>query len=62
MVVANLVGEGMAFESDQNEISLALRTGEFLRLPSASKRELADRIFDSALQLRRALAASTDGR
>ena len=62
MVVANLVGEGMAFESDQNEISLALRTGEFLRLPSASKRELADRIFDSALHLRRALAASTDGR
>jgi phosphopantothenoylcysteine decarboxylase / phosphopantothenate---cysteine ligase len=62
MVVANLVGEGVAFESDQNEISLALRTGEFLRLPSASKRELADRIFDSALQLRRALAASTDGR
>jgi hypothetical protein len=52
----------MAFESDQNEISLALRTGEFLRLPSASKRELADRIFDSALHLRRALAASTDGR
>jgi phosphopantothenoylcysteine decarboxylase/phosphopantothenate--cysteine ligase len=62
MVVANLVGEGMAFESDQNEISLALRTGEFLRLPRASKRELADRIFDSALQLRRALAASIDGR
>jgi phosphopantothenoylcysteine decarboxylase/phosphopantothenate--cysteine ligase len=62
MVVANLVGEGVAFESDQNEISLALRTGEFLRLPRASKRELADRIFDSALQLRRALAASIDGR
>ena len=62
MVVANLVGEGMAFESDQNEISLALRTGEFFRLPRASKRELADRIFDSALQLRRALAASIHGR
>ena len=58
MIVANLVGrDDTGFESDQNEVTLALRTGEFVRLPRASKRELADEILDQALQLRRALAA-----
>jgi phosphopantothenoylcysteine decarboxylase/phosphopantothenate--cysteine ligase len=58
MIVANLVGrDDTGFESDQNEVALALRTGEFLRLPRASKRELADEILDQALHLRRALAA-----
>ena len=43
MVVANLVGGAdTGFESDQNEVAIALRTGEFLKLPRASKRELAD--------------------
>src|SRR5579872_4451137 len=46
MVVANLIGaEGVGFEADQNEVSLALRTGEYLKLPRASKRELADEIL-----------------
>jgi phosphopantothenoylcysteine decarboxylase/phosphopantothenate--cysteine ligase len=63
MVVANLVGGAeVGFESDQNEVSLAMRTGEFLRLPRASKRELADQILDQALDLRRALAASAHER
>lgn len=63
MVVANLVGgSDLGFESDQNEVALAMRTGEFLRLPRASKRELADQILDQALDLRRALAASAHGR
>jgi len=63
MVVANLVnGEGTGFDSDQNEISLALRTGEYFSLPRASKRELADRILDEILKLRRALAAPVHGR
>jgi phosphopantothenoylcysteine decarboxylase/phosphopantothenate--cysteine ligase len=63
MIVANLVGGDEAgFESDQNEIALTLRTGEFLKLPRASKRELADQILDEALQLRRALLASAHGR
>ena len=58
MIVANLVGrDDSGVESDQNEVALALRTGEFLRLPRASKRELADEILDQALHLRRALAA-----
>ena len=63
MVVANLVGGAdVGFESDQNEVALAMRTGEFVRLPRASKRELADQILDQALDLRRALAASAHGR
>lgn len=63
MIVANLVGrEDVGFESDQNEISLALRTGEYLTLPRASKRELADHILDEVLKLRRALAAPVHGR
>jgi phosphopantothenoylcysteine decarboxylase / phosphopantothenate---cysteine ligase len=63
MVVANLVGGAdVGFESDQNEVALALRTGEFIRLPRASKRELAGQILDQALELRRALAAPAHGR
>ena len=63
MVVANLVGGAdVGFESDQNEIALAMRTGEFVRLPPASKRELADQILDQALELRRVLATSAHGR
>ncbi|MBI4873594.1 MAG: hypothetical protein HY822_03055, partial [Acidobacteria bacterium] len=53
MVVANLVGvEGTGFESDRNEVTLVLGTGETLALPPASKREIADRIFDQAPRLR----------
>jgi phosphopantothenoylcysteine decarboxylase/phosphopantothenate--cysteine ligase len=63
MIVANLVGGAdVGFESDQNEVALAMRTGEFVRLPRASKRELADQILDQALELRSALAASAHGR
>ncbi len=59
MVVGNLVGgPDVGFESDQNEVILALATGETIPLPRASKRELADRIFDEILKLRLALHAS----
>jgi phosphopantothenoylcysteine decarboxylase/phosphopantothenate--cysteine ligase len=59
MVVGNLVGgEQGGFESDQNEVLLALRTGETVKLPRASKREVADRIFDQILKLRLALHAA----
>jgi phosphopantothenoylcysteine decarboxylase/phosphopantothenate--cysteine ligase len=61
MIVGNLVGEELGFESDQNEVTLALRTGETIALPRASKREVADRIFDEILKLRLALHA-LDGR
>jgi len=53
MVVGNLVGSaGTGFDSDENEVVLALRTGEIIPLPRASKREIAGRILDEALRLR----------
>ena len=55
MIVANLVGENLGFEADVNEVVLLLRTGETVKLPRASKREIAERIFDQALMLRLAL-------
>jgi len=59
MVVGNLVGGAeTGFESDQNEVVLVMRTGEVLPLPRASKREVADRIFDEAVKLRLALHAA----
>src|SRR5450432_3076884 len=52
MIVGNLVGGSeIGFEADQNEVVLALRTGETLALPRAPKREIADRIFDEVLKL-----------
>jgi phosphopantothenoylcysteine decarboxylase / phosphopantothenate---cysteine ligase len=57
MVVANLVGKSdTGFESDANEVLLALRTGEFIPLARASKREIADQILGQILKLRRELA------
>jgi len=62
MLVGNLVGgDDGAFESDQNEVLLALRSGEFIPVPRASKREVADRIFDEILKLRLHIYA-TNGR
>jgi phosphopantothenoylcysteine decarboxylase/phosphopantothenate--cysteine ligase len=59
MVVGNLVGGAdLGFESDENEVILVLRTGETIPLSRASKREIADRIFDQVLKLRLALHAA----
>ena len=59
MVVGNLVGGAeTGFESDQNEVVLVMRTGEVLPLQQASKREIAERIFDEVLKLRLALHAA----
>jgi len=59
MVVANLVGQAeTGFESDMNEVALALRTGEFIPLPRASKREIADQILSQILKLRRAVSVT----
>jgi phosphopantothenoylcysteine decarboxylase/phosphopantothenate--cysteine ligase len=59
MVVGNLVGGSeTGFESDDNEVVLALRHGETIALPRASKRVIAGRIFDEALKLRLALHAA----
>jgi phosphopantothenoylcysteine decarboxylase/phosphopantothenate--cysteine ligase len=61
MVVGNLVGGAdVGFESDQNEVILVLSTGETIPLARASKREIADRIFDQVLKLRLALNAANE--
>jgi phosphopantothenoylcysteine decarboxylase/phosphopantothenate--cysteine ligase len=59
MLVGNYVGGSeTGFESDLNEVVVATRTGPTISLPRASKREIADRIFDEILKLRLALYAS----
>jgi phosphopantothenoylcysteine decarboxylase / phosphopantothenate---cysteine ligase len=59
MIVANLVNqEATGFESDDNEVTLVLSTGETIPLSRAPKREIADRIFDQVLKLRLALHAA----
>ena len=61
MVVGNLVGgTETGFESDQNEVVLVLRTGEVIPVSRASKREIAERIFDELLKLRLALHAANE--
>ena len=62
MIVGNLVGEDLGFESDDNEVTLAHPHRRNHRAAErASKREIADRIFDEMLKLRLALHA-LDGR
>lgn len=59
MVVANLVSsQGTGFESDDNEVTLVLRTGETIPLPHAPKTVIAHRIFDAMIRLRLALHSS----
>jgi phosphopantothenoylcysteine decarboxylase / phosphopantothenate---cysteine ligase len=61
MVVGNLVGGAeTGFESDDNEVVLALRTGETIPIERATKRQIADRIFDEALRLRLSLHAANE--
>jgi len=56
MVVANLVSQaGIGFESDENEVTLVLRTGETIPVERASKAAIAHRILDEMMALRLAL-------
>ena len=55
LLVANLVGpaaEDGGFDSDMNQGLLLAANGEAIELPRSSKREMARRIFDRALQVR----------
>ena len=58
MIVANLVGDGIGFDSDENEVVLVTRAGDTIPVERAPKRAIAARIFDEALRLRLALHAS----
>jgi len=53
MVVANLVSQpGIGFESDDNEVTLVLSTGDAIPVERASKSSIAHRIFDEMMKLR----------
>ena len=52
MIVANLVGADLALESDDNEVELVLRGGEFIAVPRADKRKIAERILDQIARLK----------
>jgi len=53
MIVGNLVGQSdTGFESDENEVVIALRTGELIQIPRMPKRELAEEILSQAVELR----------
>ena len=54
-------GSELGFESDENEVVLTRRHGEPIALARASKRVIADQIFDEILKLRLTLHAA-DGR
>lgn len=57
MIVANdVTAPGSGFDVDTNEATLVLRDGRIERLERMTKRELADRILDAALALKRAPA------
>jgi len=53
MIVANDVTQhGAGFDTDTNIVTLFLNDGREISLPKLSKREVADRILDQALELR----------
>lgn len=51
LIVANLVGEGRAFGTDDNQVSF-VEAGGVRELPLLSKDDLADALLDEALRLR----------
>ncbi len=57
MVVANLVGDGLGFEADTNEIDIITRTGQTVHAGPASKREIAEKILDQVATLRLSVRA-----
>ena len=48
MMVANVVGDGVAFEVDTNAATVLLRGGDEVAIESSSKRRLAERVWDLA--------------
>jgi phosphopantothenoylcysteine decarboxylase / phosphopantothenate---cysteine ligase len=52
MVVANLVGDGLGFEADTNEVDMITQMGQTVHAGPASKREIAEKILDQIVNLR----------
>jgi phosphopantothenoylcysteine decarboxylase/phosphopantothenate--cysteine ligase len=58
MVVANLVGDGLGFEADTNEVDMVTQTGQTVHAGPASKREIAEKILDQVAMLRLSVRAA----
>jgi phosphopantothenoylcysteine decarboxylase/phosphopantothenate--cysteine ligase len=59
MIVGNFVNvSGTGFESDLNEVTLVMVTGETVPVERATKKEIAHKILDHALRLRLAIHSS----
>lgn len=57
LLVANLVGDGLAFNTEDNQGLILFSSGEVMELHRMSKRRMASRIFDAVLRVRRATIA-----
>jgi len=54
LVVANdITKDGAGFDTDTNIATILTRSGGLIKLPLMPKREMADRILDSVIRLRR---------
>lgn len=57
LLVANLVGDGLAFDKDDNQGLILSASGEVVEINRVSKRQMAGRIFDAVLRTSRATIA-----
>ncbi len=57
LLVANLVGEGLAFDAEDNQGLILSASGEVIEVNRMSKRQMAGRIFDAVLHTSRATIA-----
>lgn len=57
LLVANLVGDGLAFDAEDNQGLILSASGEVVEIKPMSKRQMAGRIFDTVLRASRATIA-----
>jgi phosphopantothenoylcysteine decarboxylase/phosphopantothenate--cysteine ligase len=57
LLVANLVGEGLAFDAEDNQGLILTVAGDVIEINRMSKRQMAGRIFDTVLRTSRATIA-----
>jgi phosphopantothenoylcysteine decarboxylase/phosphopantothenate--cysteine ligase len=57
LLVANLVGDGLAFDTEDNQGLILAASGDIVEISRMSKRQMAGRIFDAVLRTSRATIA-----
>ncbi len=57
LLVANLVGDGLAFDAEENQGLILSASGDIIEISRMSKRRMASRIFDAVLRVSRATIA-----